>query len=135
MKKLITFSLIITLVLVVSGCTKDSNLKPISYQEFKEKVTNQETFILEVMSSNCSACVSFKPKLRKVANEYDIIVRTIDIDRLSKEEVETLKITGTPTVLFFINGIEESTSMRINGNVTEDRIISKFKANGFLEDE
>ena len=91
MKKLIAFSLIITLVLVVSGCTKDSNLKPISYQEFKEKVENQETFILEVMSSNCSACVAFKPKLRKVANEYDIIVRTIDIDRERNNEYKSIK--------------------------------------------
>jgi membrane-associated protease RseP (regulator of RpoE activity) len=50
-----------------------------------------------------------------------------------KGETDT-GISGTPTVLFYNDGVEKTVSSRINGSVSVDKIISKFKANNFLDE-
>jgi len=115
-----------------------SYMKKISYNEYKELIENKETFILEIMRTDCSACINFKPKIEEVAKEYKIEIKYINTDDLSKEEYDKLAldtgITGTPTVIFYNDGIEKTKSSRINGSVSVDKIISKFKANGFIEE-
>ena len=111
-------------------------MKEISYTEYQELLKNKETFILEVMRTDCSACISFKPKITQVANDYKIEIKYINTDHISDKEKEELfadtGISGTPTVLFYNDGVEKTVSSRINGSVSVDKIISKFKANNFL---
>jgi SPBc2 prophage-derived disulfide bond formation protein A len=120
---------------MLTGCGK-SYMKEISYTEYQELLKNKETFILEVMRTDCSACISFKPKITQVANDYKIEIKYINTDHISDKEKEKLfadtGISGTPTVLFYNDGVEKTVSSRINGSVSVDKIISKFKANNFL---
>lgn len=132
MKKL-KIGLLLICILCLTACSK-SYLKEISYDEYKKLIENKETFILEVMREDCSACQSFKPKLESVAKEYKIEVKTISTDNLSDEELDEFAISGTPTVIFYIDGEEQTTASRINGSVSKDKIISKFKASGFIEE-
>ena len=94
---------------------------------------------MEVMRTDCSACVSFKPKITKVANDYKLEIKVINTDHISeKEKTELFKeasIGGTPTVIFYHDGIEETITSRINGSVSIEKIISKMKINGFIEEE
>ena len=132
MKKL-KIGLLLICILCLTGCSK-SYVKEISYDEYKKLVKNKETFILEVMREDCSACQTFKPKLESVAKEYEVEVKAISTDNLSNEELNEFGITGTPTVIFYIDGEEQTTASRINGSVNKDKIISKFKASGFIKE-
>jgi len=132
MKKL-KICLLLVSIFLLTGCSKGF-VKEISYDEYKKLIDSKETFILEVMREDCSACVSFKPKLESVANEYEVEVKVLNTDTLSEEELDSFGISGTPTVIFYIDGKEETTASRINGSVSTDKIISKFKASGFIKE-
>jgi len=136
MKKIFKLSFMLLIVFLLSGCS-NKYLKEISYDEYKKLIENKESFILEVMSTDCSACKNFEPKLKEVTEEYKIEVKYINTSKLSKEETNRLYkktgITGTPTIIFYTNGKEETKSSRINGSVSKDKIISKFKANDIIK--
>lgn len=138
MKKIVKLTVLVVVFLLTTGCGK-SYMKEISYDEYKELIQNKETFILEIMRTDCSACISFKPKITDVANDYKIEVKYINTDHLTEEENNKLAqetgVTGTPTVIFYHEGLEETVATRINGSVSKDKIISKFKINGFIESE
>lgn len=133
MKKL-KFLIILVALFLISGCSK-SYLKEISYDEYKKLLEDDETFILEVMSNDCTACKDFRPKLEEVASDYKIEVKYINIDKLTADQYDELAVSATPTVIFYIDGEEETTAARIVGSVKKEKIISKFKASGFIEDE
>ena len=133
MKKF-SFIIILVALLLVSGCSK-SYLKEISYDEYKKLLEDEETFILEVMSDDCTACKDFRPKLKDVASSYKIEVKYINIDKLTADQYDELAVSATPTVIFYIDGEEETTAARIVGSVKREKIISKFKASGSIEDE
>lgn len=136
MKKIFKVSFMLLVIFLLSGCS-NKYLVEINYDEYKELIKNQESFILEVMSDDCSACKSFEPKLKQVAKEYEVEVKYIDTSKLSETEyAEFYKetgISGTPTVIFYREGKEETKSSRINGSVSVDKIISKFKANNIIK--
>lgn len=132
MKKL-KICLLLVSIFLLTGCS-NGFVKEISYDEYKDLINSKETFILEVMREDCSACVSFKPKLESVANEYEIEVKVLNTDTLSDEELDSFGISGTPTVIFYIDGEEVTTASRITGSVSTDKIISKFKASGFIKE-
>jgi len=129
----------ITIVLATTLLTKDTNLIKLSYEEIIEKTEKKENFILCVSASECIHCKEFKPKLKKVAKEYDITIYYTNTDDFKKEQYEEFKKKfsfdgGTPTTIFFKNGEEKTTANRINGNVKIEKIISKLKNNGFISE-
>lgn len=131
MKKIKLVLLVIGIILL-TGCSK-SNLKEISYKEYKNLIDSKESFILEVMREECSACKSFKPNLEAVIDKYNIEVKYINTDKLSDDELDEFGISGTPTLIFYNDGVEETTASRLVGSVSQDKIIAKFKANGFIK--
>ncbi len=126
------FLILILIIGLTTGCTKNY-LVEISYKEYKQLLENKESFVLEVMKNDCSSCKGIRPKLKKIAEKYKIEIKYIDIKNLKEEELDTLGISATPTIIFYTNGEEETTSARIEGNVSEEKIIAKFKASNFIE--
>lgn len=137
MKKILKFSVFIICLLLITGCGQSKYLKEINYKKYKELINNKESFILEIMRTDCSACQDFKPKLVSVINKYKIEVKYINTDHLSKKDLDKLYeetgIDGTPTVIFYTKGEEETKASRINGSVSEEKLISKFKANSYIK--
>lgn len=135
MKKVFKFSFLCLLILFISGCEKNY-MKEISYSEYEKLIEDKETFILEVMKTDCSACINFEPKIKAVANEYKLEIKYINIANLSDEEHDALTkktgVSATPTVIFYNDGEEKTVASRINGSVSKEKIITKFKANGFI---
>ena len=116
---------------------KPGELKQITYSELQELINNQEDFILIVSQSTCSHCMTYKPKVKKISEEYGIITYYMDYDL--EEEKETFMKdfnfhSGTPTTLFFKNGKETSILNRLEGDLGESKIIEKFKEMGFIEE-
>lgn len=137
MKKFLKVFILIGALVLITGC--DSKyLKKISYSTYKEKLENKETFALEIMKKDCTHCKSLKPKLISVVEKYKIKMYYIDTATLSEEDYEKLYqetgIEGTPTIIFYHNGVEETKSSRVTGDCSKDKLISKFKVNGFIED-
>ena len=138
MKNVFKIMLFTLVLFMITGCTK-SYMKEISYKEYHKLLDNKETFVLEIMRTDCSACIDFKPKITEFANEYKIEIKYINTDHLSDKDKDKLfdetGISGTPTVIFYNKGEETTKATRIGGSVSKAKIISKFKASGFLKEE
>ena len=119
MKKVFKCLLLTISILFVTGCG-NSVVKEIDYDEFNTMINKKEDFIIYVGSATCSNCEEFSPKFENVVKKYDIDdVFYIDLDKFSDDEKSKLNkiinISGTPTVAFIDDGIEESSFNRITG--------------------
>lgn len=119
-------------IILSTGCDKNY-IHEISYKEYQKLIDNKETFVLEVMKNDCSACQGIRPKLQKITKKYKVEIKFIDLKKLSQEENDSLGVGATPTIIFYTNGEEETTTARIEGNISEKRIIEKFKASNFIK--
>ena len=132
------FVLVITIVFyIISSNNNKDYFVSLGYNELNKKIENKDSFMLCVSSTTCSHCAQFKPKLKEIANKYDVEIYYTDIDLYdendSKEFSNTYNITGTPTTLVFIDGKETSVMSRIEGDVSEDKIISTLKKYEFMK--
>ncbi len=110
----------------------------LSYEEVINKVNNNESFVLCVSASDCIHCQDYKPKLKTIANKYNIDIFYTDVDTFSEENYERFKTEfsfdgSTPTTIFFNDGEEKTTATRIEGDVSTEKIINKLKKNGFIK--
>ena len=109
----------------------------LKYDKVMEKINNKESFVLLLSQTTCSHCKDFKPKLKKVANNYKLNVYYLEVDLINEEENNELKklfnFNGTPTTVFVINGEEKTAATRISGDASEEKIIAKLKSNGFID--
>ena len=123
--------------IILSGCSKEEHIKEISLDEFKEKIANKETFAIYIGNKGCSHCVSYRPILEKVLEDYEITIYHIDNSKLDNKEYAEFRtyinISGTPTVAFITDGEEETTLNRITGEVSRDATIERFKSNGYIK--
>lgn len=137
MKKIIKLSIVLLLIVITTGCKNKNKISNLN--EYKSLIENKETFILEIMKTNCTYCEKIKPKLEEIKKEYNIDIKVINISNLSEEDNnELLQITGysgTPTIIFYNDGIELTKSSRINGNASKEYIVSKMKTNGFITEK
>lgn len=139
------FIIIIASILVVVGAityyfisSYNSNLIEVNYNELKEKIDNKEDFVLCISRTTCTHCQDYKPKLKKVGYKYNIDIYYIDVDLLSDSDLTKFKDNvsfdgSTPITVFFKNGEEKTTATRIEGDVSEEKLINKLKTNGFIE--
>ena len=139
--KLILGILIIIFVGIIIGYfifSKNNNLVKLDYKDIVNKIDNKESFVLCVSRTTCSHCQSYKPKLQKVANKYNVKIYYTNIDTYNKDELNDFnsRITfdgGTPVTLFIKNGEEKTTATRIIGDVSSEKIIDKLKKNDFIK--
>lgn len=131
---------IITLLLVICivGCSNGlKTYKEIDYNTYGEMIDNKEDFILFIGSNECSHCIEYEETLDEVIKEYNVEVNYLDLSKLSKEEMNEFKsqisFTGTPTTIFIEKGEEKSHYNRIVGALSYDKIVEKFKENGYVE--
>ena len=139
-KYIITFiiSIILLSLLFLYGINyfSNGNLKELKSNEVIEKIKNKEDFVLCVAQTTCSHCEMYKPKLKKLANKYDIFIYYINIDKLNKKEEKEFNkyiyTDGTPVTIFFKNGEEETTANRINGNASSKKVEDTLKKYNFI---
>lgn len=141
-KKNVIILVIVCLIVLVGAVVADiilgkSYLNEIKYDKVMEKVEAKDSFVLLLSQTTCSHCMDFKPKLAKVAKNYKVNIYYLETNLLSEDESKKLKehfnYSGTPTTVFIINGEEKTAANRINGDVSEEKIISKLKSNGFIK--
>ena len=130
--------ILIGLLLLLVGCTNsNSNLKDLSYSDLNKKLESKEEFFFVVTQDGCSHCENFIPVLTKTLNSQKVIGYNLNLSKLSSEEKskfdEAFNIEGTPTTIFIKDGKELSIMQRIVGSLDKDKLIQKFKNNGYIK--
>ena len=137
MKKISRLLIVILLVLFSSSCG-NSKFKNLSYSELKEKMNNKDTFFFVVIKDGCQYCEKFVPIVEEVLDEYNIVGYKLNYSDLSESDDEAFYseygINSTPTTVFVKNGQEVSILQRIEGSVSKEKLISKLKNNGFINE-
>lgn len=136
---IITFIAIISILIInYINTPKEGELKKITYKEITTKIENEDTFILIVSKSTCSHCATYKPKIKTIAKDYNIDIYYIDYDteneETQKQLLKNLNLDGsTPITMFFENGKEKSLLNRLEGDLSSNKVIEKFKEMGFIK--
>ncbi len=135
---IIIILIILLFIVLINRITNKSQFYELTYSEVMEKINNKDSFVLCITSTICSHCEAYKPKLKKISSRYNVDIYYIDINLASKEEQKEfsslLSFDGTtPTTLFLINGEETTTSNRLIGEVSIDKVVTKLKSNGFIK--
>lgn len=114
-----------------------SNIKEISYSDLENMLFEKQSFILLVAQTGCSHCEAYRPVFNKVLKENKITAYEIDTRKLTEQEYmsfnEFAYVSGTPTTIFVKDGEEISTSNRLIGNVSSDKIVSRLKALDYIK--
>ena len=137
---LVSVCLVILIGAVVADLIISKNyFNEIKYTALVEKLDKKGDLILLISQTTCSHCATYKPKLEEIANEHKIKVYYIDVDLLNEDEYANLdsrlsfSSSGTPLTIFLKNGEESTVANRIRGDASREKIINKFKSNGFIE--
>lgn len=137
-RNLLKILFIVIIGLTVSGCSLEnlSPIKEIEYKQLKEKINNKETFILEVIQTGCSHCEEFSPRLKSILNDNHLTAFSINLKNLSDDERKELNdittIKGTPTVVFFQKG-QDQTAHKIVGAVSNKIVTGHLKDLGYIK--
>ncbi len=111
----------------------------IQYDELKEKIDNEESFILVYSSDTCANCQTYKPKLEEILLDNDLVAyEVVEQDYTTEEQIAFVKsiasTSGTPTTVFIKDGEEENTNLRIVGDKTKTSIIEALTKAGYINE-
>lgn len=136
---ILAISVFLIFFIVNKSSNKSKNIIFIDVNKLEEKIKNKDTFILVLTQDGCSHCESYAPILEQVAKKYNIEIYNINLTNVKKEDVPKLNaianVNGTPTTIFFTDGIEKTTLNRINGDISEDKLVKKLKKLGYIKGE
>ncbi len=115
----------------------DKFLVELKIDQLQTKIDSKESFILVISQSECSHCAEFKPRLKKILADYNIVGYYIEKDKLNDDQTAQLNnianISGTPTTVFIVNGEEENTATRIVGGKSNETVKNRLRAMGYIK--
>lgn len=127
----------IELPVALSG---ETGFTEITYEQYKEKVNNNELFLVVIVRDGCGYCEMYEPLVEEVATEYNLPFYYINLTNITDEEREELSSTnkylkknkwGTPTTLFMYG---ENIVDSISGYVEKDTFVDFVKENFKVEE-
>jgi hypothetical protein len=155
MKK--TFLLGLTILFLMTGCDTDTSIyskykvttnesetyttyQDLTYDEYKEKIDNKESFVLLLYQTGCSHCESFEPKLNEIISYYNLKIYGLNLAELSDKEYSIVKnkthVSGTPTTVVIKEGSFENTGDdKLVGDKDEQVVLDFLVDNGYLEEK
>lgn len=130
--------LVCVLLFIIGKKSDFKSIEDIDLATLKAKIDNKEKFVLVVTQTGCSHCMAYLPVLEEVGEEYKLTFYDINMTNLSDDEKtefnKLVRISGTPTTIFYTNGEEESTTARLVGEKTKDKIINRLKSEGYINE-
>ncbi|MDH5718543.1 MAG: FAD-dependent oxidoreductase [Spirochaetia bacterium] len=99
----------------------------IAHQDFEVKVLqNKKPVVVDFYSTECPPCEALAPKYKDVAEKFSEVIDFYKIYRQENRNLaENLRVTSSPTLLFFKNGKESAE--RLTGNIKKSEIINEIK--------
>lgn len=139
--KFVLISVFVVFIGIIIGYfvfNTNNNFIKLEYDEIVNKLDNNDDFVLCVSRTTCSHCENYKPKLKNIANKYNIKIYYTDVDTYNDDEMADFNTRisfdgGTPVTIFFKDGEEKTTATRIVGDVSSEKIIDKLKKNDFIK--
>lgn len=123
--------------LIINYFFNKSYFQEIKYADVIEKINNKESFVLVLSQTYCEHCASYKPKVKKVANNEKIMIYYLEVDLLNDKERNEFKnyinYSSTPLTIFIVSGEEKTAATRIVGDASEEKILKKLKSNGYID--
>lgn len=103
---------LVMMLLVVSGCASKEEVSysyELSVQDVITKLENDETFIVYLGTTNCSACATFAPIAEKMNENYGTQIYHVELDLENDEELknsllEIMPVTYTPSINVVVDG-------------------------------
>lgn len=115
----------------------ESKLINIKVSELEEKINNKDTFILVISQTGCSHCEQYLPELDRALKEVDLNAYVLNVTGLDSANSSTLakyvNFSGTPTTIFFNEGIEKTTLNRIVGYASKNKIKERLQSLGYID--
>lgn len=116
---------------------ENSNLTEITTTELENKINNKDTFVLVISQTGCSHCEQYLPELNRTLKEVNLTAFVVNLTNLSNEEATTLNkyvnVSGTPTTIFYHEGVETTTLNRISGYAPKVKIKERLKSLGYID--
>lgn len=140
MKKIIIMLLAFICITGCSGNTKTKkSYQEITYDEYMEKIENNDTFVLFMWQTGCSHCEEFEPTLKNVISEYELSdVYALNLAELTDEQYAKIKnktfVSGTPTTIYVKEGVTQ-TSPKVIGNKDEETVIKFFQNIDYIKED
>jgi len=111
-----------------------SHLIDIDYNKFTELIKGNDKSVVMVGRPTCSHCVSFKPVITKVANDYEVDIYYLNTDEIIDEDDfndlwDFIEASGTPTTV--IVGGDKLIS-RQEGEMTREQLVNWLGENGVI---
>ena len=130
--------LICTLLYIIGKKSDFKSIEDINLTTLKAKIDNKEKFVLVITQTGCSHCMAYLPILEEIGKDYKITFYDLNMTKLSDEEKvefnKLVRISGTPTTIFYTDGEEQSTTTRLVGEKTKDKIINRLKSEGYINE-
>jgi thioredoxin 1 len=83
--------------------------------------------IVDVWGPSCPACKTLEPIIMQIAAEYDGRVKVCEMNvRNAQRTAMTLRIKGTPTVLYFKGGREVERVVGMKGSLYHEETIAEL---------
>lgn len=80
------------LPLTLSG---DVGLQQLTYAEYKEKVDNDESFVLIIERATCSHCITYMPVAESFAKDNQVPMYYVDTDTFTEEDWNGFETSNT----------------------------------------
>lgn len=130
--------LICTLLYIIGKKSDFKSIEDINLPTLKAKIDNKEKFVLVITQTGCSHCMAYLPILEEIGEDYKLTFYDLNMTNLSDEEKvefnKLVRISGTPTTIFYTDGEEQSTTTRLVGEKTKDKIINRLKSEGYINE-
>lgn len=130
---IVAIIVVLSVIAIVFTDNESKYLHEITLQDAINKKEKGDKFILYIKQTNCEHCKVFNPRFVSALKDTKLEAYVLNLSNLSTEEnnkySDTFDVTGTPTVLFIDDGSESM--IRIEGEQTKEKIISKIKAAGY----
>jgi len=82
--------------------------------------------ILDVWGPNCQPCTKLEPIIRSLAATYDGRVKVCEMNtHLGPRAASSLKVKGTPTVIYFQRGREKERIVGMRGSLYHEETIEE----------
>ena len=138
-------NLIIVIAVIIGVClfiyfsvnkNKDTKVINLNVNQLKEKINNNDSFVLIITKDDCSHCKLFIPVMESIGSDYNLNFYEVSLSNLNNEDYTYLKnianISGTPTTIFIEKGEEKNTANRLVGETPKYRVIEKLKDMGYI---
>lgn len=124
---------VLSIIAFIFSDSESKYFKEVTVNDVISMKKEEQTFILYIKQTNCEHCKAFTPRFMSALRDTKLKAYVLNLTDLSEEDKKTyddnFDVDGTPTVLFFDSGSESM--IRIQGEQTKDKIISKIKAAGY----